>query len=47
MEKQKIRKKPTKTISKILSKEEWLNKFFGKIKDFGDGVEYQRKLRDE
>lgn len=47
MEKQKTRKKPTKAVSKILSKEEWLNKFFGEIKAFEDCVEHQRKPRDE
>ena len=30
----------------MLSKKEWLAKFFGKFKEFGNGVEYQRKLRD-
>ena len=46
MEKEKAKKKAVKKIDKILSKKEWLAKFFGKIKTFGDGVEYQRKLRD-
>ena len=45
MEKQKTKKR-AKKIPKMLSKEEWLKKFFGKIKGFGDGVEYQRKMRD-
>ena len=46
MEKAKAKKKAVKKADKMLSKEEWLKKFFGKIKSFGDGVEYQRKLRD-
>lgn len=46
MEKAKAKKKAAKKAEKMLSKEEWLKKFFGKIKSFGDGVEYQRKLRD-
>ena len=46
MEKEKAKKKATKKVDKMLSKKEWLAKFFGKIKTFGDGVEYQRKLRD-
>ena len=46
MEKAKAKKKAVKKAEKMLSKEEWLKKFFGKIKSFGDGVEYQRKLRD-
>ena len=46
MEKAKTKKKAVKKTDKMLSKEEWLKKFFGKIKSFGDGVEYQRKLRD-
>ena len=46
MENAKAKKKAVKKADKMLSKEEWLKKFFGKIKSFGDGVEYQRKLRD-
>lgn len=46
MEKAKAKKKAVKKADKMLSKEEWLKKFFGKIKSFGDGVAYQRKLRD-
>ena len=46
MEKAKTKKKPAKKAGKMLSKKEWLKKFFGKFKEFGDGVEYQRKLRD-
>jgi len=45
MEKQKIKKKPKKTDTKMLSKEDWLKLFFGKFKYFGDGMEYQRKMR--
>ena len=45
MEKVKAKKKAVKKAAKMLSKEEWLKKFFGKIKSFGDGVAYQRKLR--
>lgn len=47
MEKPKPKEKPKKAEPKMLTKEEWLKKVFGKIKCFGDGVEYQRKLRDE
>ena len=47
MEKQKVKKKQKKADAKMLSKKEWLKKFFGKIKIYGDGVEYQRKMRDE
>lgn len=48
MEKAK-NKKPVrkKAVKKILTKDEWFNKLFGKLKIFGDGVAYQRKLRDE
>jgi len=46
MEKAKTKKKTRKKDTEILSRDEWLKKFFGKIKTFGDGVEYQRKLRD-
>ena len=46
MEKEKEKKKAAKKVGKMLSKDEWLKKFFGKIKTFGDGVEYQRKIRD-
>lgn len=47
MEKQKIKKKPKKGEPKLLTKKEWHDKLFGKMKYFGDGVEYQRKMRDE
>jgi hypothetical protein len=47
MEKQKTKKRIKKTDKKPLTKKEWHDKFFGKIKGFGDGVEYQRKMRDE
>jgi len=46
MEKAKPKKKIAKKADKMLSKEEWLKKFFGKITSFGDGVAYQRRLRD-
>ena len=46
MEKGNRKLKNKKTTPKVFTKEEWLKKFFGKIKTFGDGVEYQRKLRD-
>jgi hypothetical protein len=46
MEKVKAKKKAAKKAGKMLSKKQWLKKFFGKIKTFGDGVEYQRKIRD-
>jgi hypothetical protein len=47
MEKAKTKKKAAKKAENMLSKKEWLAKFFGKFKgEFGDGVEYQRKLRD-
>lgn len=46
MEKEKAKKKAEKKAPQMLSKEEWLKMFFGKIKTFGDGVVYQRKLRD-
>ena len=45
MEKAKIKKKPAKKAEKMLSKKEWLAKFFGKFKEFGDGLEYQKKMR--
>lgn len=46
MEKAKTKKKVAKKDPEMLSRDAWLKKFFGKIKTFGDGVEYQRKLRD-
>ena len=46
MERGNVKKKAVKKADKMLSKKEGLAKFFGKIKTFGDGVEYQRKLRD-
>jgi hypothetical protein len=45
MEKAKAKKKAVKKAAKMLSKEEWLKRFFGKVKSFGDGLEYQRKIR--
>jgi hypothetical protein len=45
MEKAKTKKKAAKKAEKMLSKEEWLKKFFGKFKYFGDGLEYQQKIR--
>jgi len=47
MEKQKTKKKPKRAHKKVLTKKEWHDKLFGKLKIFGDGVEYQRKMRDE
>jgi|HubBroStandDraft_5_1064220.scaffolds.fasta_scaffold4576385_1 hypothetical protein len=47
MQKAKTKRKSKKNNIKMPSKQEWLKKFFGKIKGFGDGVEYQRKMRDE
>lgn len=46
MKAKKTATKPKKKSPKMLSKKEWLSQFFGKVKSFGDGVEYQRKLRD-
>ena len=46
MAKKKAKKASTKKDAQMLSKKEWLAKFFGKIKTFGDGVQYQRNLRD-
>jgi len=45
MEKAKAKKKAVKKAAKMLSKEEWLKKFFGKFKYFGDGLAYQQKIR--
>lgn len=45
MEKENVKKKAVKKVDKILSKKEWLAKFFGKFKYFGDGLEYQHKMR--
>jgi hypothetical protein len=45
MGKQKTTKKKVKKETKLLTKKEWLAKFFGKFTEFGDGVEYQRKMR--
>lgn len=47
MEKAKAKKKGTKKAGKILSKKEWLAQFFGKFPYFGDGLEYQKKIRKE
>ncbi len=48
MEKQKTKKTLQKPkAKKPLTKDEWFEKLFGKLKIFGDGVAYQRKLRDE
>ncbi len=46
MEKVKAKKKAVKKEAPLLSKKEWLAKFFGKIKSFGDGLEYQKKIRN-
>ena len=46
MEKAKAKKKAAKKAGKMLSKDEWLKKFFGKVKSFDDGLKYQRKIRD-
>lgn len=45
MEKEKAKKKAAKKAGKMLSKDEWLKKFFGKVKSFGDGLEYQKMIR--
>ncbi len=45
MEKAKAKKKATKKAEKMLTKDEWLKKFFGKVKSFGDGLEYQKIIR--
>ena len=45
MEKKKAKKKVEKKMPELLSKKEWLAKFFGKFKEFGDGLEYQKKMR--
>ena len=45
MEKAKAKKKAAKKTEEMLSKKEWLAKFFGKFKYFGDGLEYQQKIR--
>ena len=45
MEKAKAKKKAVKKAAKMLSKEEWLKKFFGKFKYFGDGLAYQQRIR--
>jgi hypothetical protein len=48
MEKQQHKKTVRKLkTKKPLTKDEWFEKLFGKLKIFGDGVAYQRKLRDE
>ena len=47
MEKAKTKKKAAKKVEKMFSKKEWLAKFFGKFKEFGDGLEYQKKMRHE
>ena len=46
MEKAKAKKKAAKKTEEMLSKKEWLAKFFGKIKSFGDGLEYQKSIRN-
>jgi hypothetical protein len=45
MEKAKAKKKGAKKAEKMLSKEQWVKKFFGKVKSFGDGLEYQKMIR--
>lgn len=45
MEKAKVKKRSVKRVGKMLSKDEWLKKFFGKVKSFGDGLEYQKIIR--
>jgi hypothetical protein len=45
MEKAKTKKKAEKKGNEMLSKEEWLKRFFGKVKSFGDGLEYQKMIR--
>ncbi len=45
MEKAKTKKKAAKKPDEMLTKKEWLAKFFGKIKSFGDGLEYQKSIR--
>ena len=45
MEKKKAKKASAKKDVKMLSKKEWLAKFFGKFPYFGDGLEYQYKMR--
>ncbi len=45
MEKAKTKKKTAKKDPEMLSREEWLKKFFGKVKTFGDGLEYQKMIR--
>lgn len=46
MQKTKTKKKAAKKEEKMLSKKEWLAKFFGKVKSFGDGLEYQKMIRE-
>jgi hypothetical protein len=43
---QKAKTKKKKIAKKPLTKQEWHDKLFGKLKYFGDGVKYQRKMRD-
>ena len=45
MQKAKTKKKPAKKAQEMLTKKEWLAKFFGKVKSFGDGLEYQKSIR--
>jgi len=45
MEKAKTKKKAPKKPEEMLTKKEWLAKFFGKFKEFGDGLAYQKKMR--
>lgn len=46
MEKLINKKKKNSAGPRLFTKEEWLKKFFGKVKTFGDGVKFQRKMRD-
>ncbi len=44
MGKAKAKKEAVKGTAKMLNKEEWPAKFFGKFKYFGDGLQYQKKI---
>ena len=46
MEKVEKKKRKNNAELRLFTKEEWLKKFFGKVKTFGDGVKFQRKMRD-
>lgn len=46
MQKTKTKRTSKKNNKKPLTKKEWHDKLFGKAKYFGDGVKYQRKMRD-